>query len=480
MKRKYQTLFLSMMALMPMGMVAQNGAIDFSQYEGSQVVNSDFEDWSGENFKMVPVGWHSFESVTGTGIYPSFARSTNHTSKETTNLHVGSKGSSCLKLMPRFVVYALANGTITTGRMYAGSSTATDPANHAQMDISVTETHNGTPFYARLSERPVALSVWVKFTQGTANAEHPYATVSAAITNGKYYQEPTATEDSTVIIGYAKNNKIASNGGQWQHLYVPFRYNSPRFNQNGDAPQAIMVTFSTNADPGEGSSGDVLLVDDMELIYSQEVTIPTSGYATLTNVAMTNHKVTIPEGITAYTIEANAKGEPIVKDTYKAGDVLPYHASVLLEGAPGIYKFETTLYQDAPTIIQEGDICMVNASELNTPNNDYVYYRIGQSGNVPVFFKASYGMKIQEKEALLRVKKEIAAENYQYILIKPAKEGDINGDGNVTIGDVTTLVNRLLDKPENSKFLICDGDVNGDNNVTIGDVMSLVSILLRQ
>ena len=76
----------------------------------------------------------------------------------------------------------IANGTITTGRMNAGAASATDPKNHAWMDISNTATNNGTPFYAKLSERPVALSVWVKFTQGTAQREHPYALPTGSVT----------------------------------------------------------------------------------------------------------------------------------------------------------------------------------------------------------------------------------------------------------------------------------------------------------
>ncbi len=480
MKRKYQIVFTAALALSPMGMMAQGTAIDFSNYEGSQITNSDFEDWSGSEYSNVPVGWHSFESVGGSRIFVAFAKSTAHTSRNTADLHTGTIGNSCLKLVPRDLSMALANGTISTGRMNAGAYSATDPKNHAQMDLSVTETSNGSPFYAVLTKKPIALSVWVKFTQGTYQEEHPYATVSAAITNGDYYQEPTSTNDSTMVIGYAQNNKIASNDGQWQHLYVPFRYDSPNFNQDGDEPQAIMVTFSTNADPGQGSAGDVLLVDDLELIYGQEVTIPASGYATLTNVAMANHKITIPEGITAYTIEANAKGEPIVKDTYKAGQVLPYHAAVLLKGVPGTYTFPTTLYDDAVAITLESDICMVEANELNTPTDEYKYFRLGTKDDVLGFYQATYGLKIQEKEALLRVKADAAANQYQYVLVKPETEGDINGDGIVTIADVTTLVNRLLDKYERKDLLVTDADVNGDNNVTIGDVMTLVNILLKQ
>ena len=53
--------------------------------------------------------------------------------------------------------------------------------------------------------------------------------------------------------------------------------------------------------------------------------------------------------------------------------------------------------------------------------------------------------------------------------------GDINGDGKVSITDVTFLINILLengDVPDNA-------DVNGDGKVNIGDVVALIDILLN-
>lgn len=480
MKKNY-LIIVSLLSLFSVGAQAQGVAIDFSKYEGSQIINSDFENWGEGDYKGVPIGWHSFESVGGNTLLVIFAKSFDHTSKNTTGLHDGTIGEACLKLVPRSINMSsnpiIANGTITTGRMNAGAASATDPKNHAWMDISNTATNNGTPFYAKLSERPVALSVWVKFTQGTAQREHPYATVSAAITNGKRYQEPTANNDSSTIIGYAKNNTISSNGGQWQHLYLPFNYDSKNYNKT-DAPQAIMVTFSTNADPGQGSEGDVLLIDDLELIYSQSVTIPECGYATFTNVAMNNHNVIIPEGITAYAIGAKTTGELIVKDVFKAGQALPSQAAVLLAGNPGEYEFKTALYEKEVTIDTEGDACMVKGIEYNAQVDGYKYYRLLTKNNILGFYPVGNGDKIKPQEALLRVKSEMAENDYPHVLVKPALKGDLNGDGNVTITDVTLLVNRLLKNKEKGEFFINDGDVNEDNAITISDVVKMVSIIL--
>ena len=485
MKKNIQTTLIALLTLLPLGMQAQS--VNFSKYEGSQIANSDFEDWSGPDFGNVPVGWHSFESVGGTNaLIVGVAKSTEHTSKNSTGLHEGTLGEYCLKLVPRNLAIALANGTISTGRMNAGAYSATDPKNHAQMDISVTATSNGSPFYALLNQRPTALSVWVKFTQGTASSEHPYATVSAAITNGNYYQEPTANNDSSVVIGYAQNKEISSNGGVWQHLYVPFRYDSKNFNKT-DNPKAIMVTFSTNADPGQGSSGDVLLIDDLELIYTLTVKIPKCGYYLFTNVpqinyTLDNYAVVMPEGLTGYALGITADGNPITTKTYKAGDVIPYGTSLLLEGKEGNYEFKTTLYEkgESPELNDYGKL--VDGTELNDPIEGYQYYRLTSvSDKIPVLSIETNGARIKPGDALLRVKAELAAESYNHVLTESSVEGDVDGNGVVEATDVKALVDRLLGNELGMKgFLVPDADVNNDGRTTVADVTNLVNILMNE
>ena len=58
--------------------------------------------------------------------------------------------------------------------------------------------------------------------------------------------------------------------------------------------------------------------------------------------------------------------------------------------------------------------------------------------------------------------------------------GDVNGDGGVTIADVTALVNIILgkDNVEPYQYNHDAADVNGDESVTIADVTALVNIIL--
>lgn len=246
-----------------------------------QIPNSNFESFHtatyGSTSSDEPNNWHSFMSCSGT--LASFVSGTPHTfiSEE---VRPNSTGTKSVKLTSGIVKVSFistpANGTLTTGRLQAGSTTATDTKNCSFLDVSSKDTDaNGDPFFARLVGHPDSLKVWVKFKQGTLadkNKAYKYATVSAAITDGTYYQDP---EDKTYgnVAAKAKNNTIESKDAAWQELNVPFDYAS--YTSNGVEPQAILVTFSTNAQPGVGSTDsnnpDELYIDDLSLVYNSKL-----------------------------------------------------------------------------------------------------------------------------------------------------------------------------------------------------------------
>jgi hypothetical protein len=57
---------------------------------------------------------------------------------------------------------------------------------------------------------------------------------------------------------------------------------------------------------------------------------------------------------------------------------------------------------------------------------------------------------------------------------EPGMNGDVNGDGKLSIGDVTSLIYQLLSGDELPAYC----DVNGDGKVSIGDVTELINMLL--
>ena len=73
----------------------------------------------------------------------------------------------------------------------------------------------------------------------------------------------------------------------------------------------------------------------------------------------------------------------------------------------------------------------------------------------------------------------VAVDNYVLRYYGPHKllQGDINADGQVTIADVTALVNIILGKNDQQTDT-CTADINADGQVTIADVTALVNIIL--
>ena len=219
------------------------------------IQNGGFEDWGVDkdapaSQAVEPRYWHSFTSASGT--WASLAG--EHCFKST-DAH---SGNYSVKLQATSVWGQIANGTVTTGRLNAGSIKADDPANHSELDMSKTETdRNEDPYYQVLEARPDSIAFWVKFSTGKAGT---CANMSAFITDGTYFQAPP---DKTYnnIVGKAENKNITA-CSEWTRISVPFTYAD-----NGLEPKAIMLTFSTCATPGGGKGDEVLLVDDVELIY---------------------------------------------------------------------------------------------------------------------------------------------------------------------------------------------------------------------
>ena len=279
---------------------------------GYQLPNPSFEAWHASTEEYVePNGWHSFESATG-----DLALAAGHHVEKSKDVH---SGAASARIFSTSIFGIIANGTMTTGRMNAGAMSAIDPANNAYLDMSKTDVDgNGDPFYVPLCSRPDSVALWVKFKQGTPNSEHPYATVSAVITDGTYYQDPE-DKDYTNVVAKAKDNKIATTDGKWVRISAPFDYT-----KNAVDPKAVLVTVSTNADAGQGSGEDELFVDDISFIYNAKVTslkIKGQDVPGFSPDKMT-YEMELNEVIKAEDIEVTVEGKcpHVVKGVQAMGD----------------------------------------------------------------------------------------------------------------------------------------------------------------
>lgn len=240
-----------------------------------QLLNNGFENYRTEkvtkqnalfNTETInveePLNWHSFASATGDYAAAVNLLSDPHTFSSSVT-RPGSTGSKSLLITSTSVFGITANGTVTTGRMQAGDFDTASTKNCAFLSLDSTSTDShGDPFYTRIDGTPDSLVVWVKFKQGTPSATAPYATVSAILTDGTYYQDPVDKE-YTNVVAKANNSEIASNGFVWQRIAIPFAYT-----ESDKQPKALLVTISTNAKAAQGSATDSLYVDDISLIYN--------------------------------------------------------------------------------------------------------------------------------------------------------------------------------------------------------------------
>lgn len=286
----------------------------FETYHTATVTSPD--DPNEKSTSDEPDYWHSFMSASGNpGLV--YMAGYNPVTFKCDDVRPGSTGKQSLKLKSFNAFIAIANGTITTGRMNTGDFTASNTdANYAWSDMSNTDKDaHGDPFYATLYSLPDAMKVWLKFKQGTANAEHPYATATAIINDGTEFHEPAPSKTVyTNVVGEARNAKIAETGDEWKEFTIPFTYDA--FAQYGAKAKSVLVTLSTNADAGQGSDGDLLYVDDLSFVYNaglKAITL-TAENGEVFNVDGVNaetkeYTATVPFDVTANNLKAVSDGK---------------------------------------------------------------------------------------------------------------------------------------------------------------------------
>lgn len=324
-----------------------------------QIANSNFESFHTASYGSAtsnePNNWHSFMSCSGS--FADYVSGTPHTFISD-DVRPGSAGTKSVKISSGIVKVLFfsipANGTLTTGRLQAGAMSATDTDNCAFLDMNTTDTDaNGDPFYAALNGKPDAINLWVKFKQGTlssSNTAYKYATVSSTITDGSYYQDPENKTCSN-IVAKAKNAQIESNGAEWQELNIPFDYAS--YAGNGVEAKAILVTMSTNAQPGVGSTDasnpDDLYVDDLTLVYNSKL-------------ASLSVKGTAVDGFDKDTKEYNVsnEGQASIDDIAAVADGQGAYVTKTIENVDGGQKATITVLAN--------DLSASNTYTLNITN----------------------------------------------------------------------------------------------------------------
>lgn len=194
-----------------------------------------------------PSNWNGIKTASGNGTLISFAPQAITRSTDTPS---GSGFSA--RLEANEVFSTIANGTMTCGRLNVGSATATDPSNYSatvQADDLFSEA---------LTDMPDSIVWWAKYSAADTS---DYARMKATLHDDYDYRDPEDATSSMHVVATAVKNYPAT--GTWVRHAAAFDYSGPV-----SVNTYILVTFTTNQNPGDGTDGDVVLIDDISLVYS--------------------------------------------------------------------------------------------------------------------------------------------------------------------------------------------------------------------
>ena len=358
-----------------------------------QLPNSDLENWDS-SYDNEPARWHGFKSATGMW---AWAAPASLASSE--DIHAGATGQYSAVITAKSAFGTIANGTMTSGRLNAGATSATSTSNNAS-----TAESNGNDFYMPLAAKPDQFKVWLKYQQGTANANNK-ANVSVKTFNGTYYQEP-CDKEYTNLSGSIEGGQIAP--CDWTQFTFPFDYASYR--PNHAITKGIFVTFSTNANPGQGSENDKLYIDDMELVY----------LADMVELTYQNNMIQgWDPAVTTYNMEI--AGEPNLDDfSYVYDGESAVCTKSMEQNADGSYRIAISVVS---ADLQNATCYIINV----TPASEVMLGDVDGNGTINV------------SDATLLI---------TYVLNGSADinrpNSDMDDNGIINVSDITLLINYLL------------------------------------
>ena len=100
-----------------------------------------------------------------------------------------------------------------------------------------------------------------------------------------------------------------------------------------------------------------------------------------------------------------------------------------------------------------------------------------------VTLKSEFGNMLRYNESANRFRYYKSGQKpiqlYKKVEVAVVLLGDVDGDGSISISDVTALVNIILGR-DNADYNHEAADVDGDGDVSISDVTALVNIILNR
>ncbi len=175
-------------------------------------------------------------------------------------------------------------------------------------------------------------------------------------------------------------------------------------------------------------------------------------------------------GLNAYIVDGYDKNKKIAS-TMKMGRTSTANG-VLIEGYKQnvIYKLKRPITEPTnPGNYLQGTVTSENLDQYK------VAYVLDKKDKY--FWKPSSGYRSEAGSAFLRLTSTQAGNTTKVYIDRWYKAtGDINGDGEINVSDVTALINKILGSSTYSDA-VCD--INGDGEINVSDVTALINMILK-
>ena len=175
-------------------------------------------------------------------------------------------------------------------------------------------------------------------------------------------------------------------------------------------------------------------------------------------------------GLNAYIVDGYDKNKKIAS-TMKMGRTSTANG-VLIEGYKQnvIYKLKRPITEPTnPGNYLQGTVTSENLDQYKVA---YVFDKKDK-----YFWKPSSGYRSEAGSAFLRLTSTQAGNTTKVYIDRWYKaSGDINGDGEINVSDVTALINKILGS---STYTDAVCDINGDGEINVSDVTALINLILK-
>lgn len=306
-------------------------------------------------------------------------------------------------------------------------------------------------YYIRSISRTPSEDTW----RLSANAEHNY--ITAIISETKLVLQPSVD----LVI-----SNVVSSGSSWSRTY-----SATITNRGSEESRGLLYAFSSSkllnvvqTDLAPGETKTVTLASGSVV----KVTSDFDGH----HVLWTNSSSVPNIALTACAVNADENG-------YFEGQKLVLDVSVTNNSSTSAYDSQVSV-----KLCKEGSTTAV-ATKTFSPDVEALGIQTERLEFDGLTYNQPYTITLSSGSYTVEIGNMTTPQPRTFFVytVTPVERtilpGDANLDGEVTIADVTAVVNRILSK-EMETFSEENADVNGDGTITIADVTALVNIILEK